>query len=136
MTDISVSATTRRRAPSRLWLAGEHGADAPLHVPYDFTTFSHENFSAGYIPNGTILGKITASKLFGPYDPAATDGRETAAAIAFNDDLIPDDKTRVVTGAAVRHCGVVVSGLPFKSGPGSLDAAARAALAGVIQWFE
>ena len=34
MTDISVSATTRRRAPSRLWLAGEHGADGDEIKPY------------------------------------------------------------------------------------------------------
>ena len=68
----------------------------------DFTTFTHANFTTkGEIPNGTILGKITASGKYGPYDPAATDGRQAAAAVAFNDNTIPANTAAVVTDAAL-----------------------------------
>lgn len=132
-TDISVSAATVRRAPGRPWLAGPHGTDLPVHVVLDFATFTHANFTAkGEIPNGTILGKITASGKFGPYEPGATDGRQAAAAVAFNDNTIPANTATVVTDAALVHCGVRVASLPIKTGPGSLDANARTALRSVV----
>lgn len=132
-TDISVSAQTVRRAPSRPWLAGPHGTDLPDHVVYDFTTFTHANFTTNkLIPNGTVLGRITASGKYGPYDPAASDGRQTAARFAFNDTSIPADTAKIVTDAALSHCGVRVAGLPIKTGPGSLDTAARTALKLVV----
>ena len=132
-TDISVSAATVRRAPGRPWLAGPHGTDLPIHVVYDFTTFTHANFTTkGEIPNGTVLGKITASGKYGPYDPGATDGRQAAAAVAFNDNTIPVNTAAVVTDAALVHCGVRVASLPIKTGPGSLDANARTALKSVV----
>ena len=84
------------------------------------------------IPNGTVLGRITATGKYGPYDPGATDGRQAAAAVAFNDNAIPADSAKVVTDAALVHCGVRVASLPIKTGPGSLDANARTALRSVV----
>ena len=125
-TDISVSTDTLRRGTSRAWLAGPHGADLPKHAVYDFNLFAHANFTAlGYIPNGTLLGVVTATGKVGPYSDAATDGRQTAIGWAFNDTTIPADKAKVVTDAYLPHCGVHVSGLPFKTGDGALDANAR-----------
>lgn len=132
-TDISVSGTTTRRAPSRPWLAGPHGTDLPKHAVYDFTLFNHANFTTGgLIPNGTILGIVTATGKAGPYDDTATDGRQTAAGPAVNDTSIPANTAAVVTDAYLPHCGIRVAGLPLKSGPGSLDAAGRADLKNVI----
>ena len=83
-TDISVTSTTSRRAPGRLWLGSPHGTDAPIHVTFDFATFTHANFTAtGQIQNGCLLGKITASGKYGPYDDAATDGRQTLSGFLF-----------------------------------------------------
>ena len=132
-TDISVTSTTSRRAPGRLWLGSPHGVDAPIHVTFDFATFTHANFTAtGQIQNGCLLGKITASGKYGPYDPDATDGRQAAAAVALNDNTIPANTAAVVTDAALVHCGVRVASLPIKTGPGSLDANARTDLKSVV----
>lgn len=131
-TDISVSATTRR-APSRPWLAGPHGTDLPKHAVIDFALFTHANFTTNkVIPNGTLIGIVTATGKAGPYDPAASDGRNTAVGFLFNDQDLPADTSKVLTDAILVHCGVRVSGLPFKSGPGSLDAAARTALKHIV----
>lgn len=39
----------------------------------------------GVIKKGTVLGKVTASNKYVPYDPAATDGSEEAVCIVDND---------------------------------------------------
>lgn len=132
-TDISVSTDTVRRASGRPWLAGPHGTDLPIHVTFDFTKFTHANFTTkGEIPNGCVLGIVTATGKYGPYEPGATDGRQTAAALAFNDNTIPANTSAVITDAALVHCGVRVAGLPIKTGPGALDANARTALKNVV----
>src|SRR3546814_3681428 len=35
------------------------------------------------IPSGQVLGVVTASGQYAPYNPAATDGTETAAAVLY-----------------------------------------------------
>ena len=48
----------------------------------------------GYLVKGTVLGKYTSGPnidKYGPYDPAATDGRETARCILDNDHDTTDD---------------------------------------------
>lgn len=133
MTDITVTNRGSVFAPSRAWLAEKHGTDLPKHVTYDFTTFTHANFTTDkMIPSGTILGVITATGKYGPYDSSAADGRQTAARIEMNWVPIPEDKTKVITGAALEHCGVRVPALPLKTGPGSLDAKARTDLKHVV----
>lgn len=132
-TDISVTSTTSRRAPGRLWLGSPHGVDAPIHVTFDFATFTHANFTAtGQIQNGCLLGKITASEKYGPYDDTATDGRQTAVCALYDDQAIPTDTSRVITSAAVPHFQCITAGLPYKTGPGALDANARVDLRMVI----
>lgn len=128
-TDISVTSRSRR-APSRMWLASPQGTEEPKHAVLDFTKFNHANFTAtGDIRNGCVLGLITATGKYGPYEPGATDGRQKAAGFVFNDNAIPADAANaVVTDAFLERCSVRVSGLPYKTGPGSLDAAARTAL--------
>lgn len=133
-TDISVSSATVRRAPSRMWLGSPQGTEEPKHAVLDFTLFTHANFTTtGTIANGCVIGQVTATGKYGPYDPAATDGRQTAAGFVFNDNPIPvNAATAVVTDAFLERCSVRVSGLPYKSGPGALDAAARKALTHVV----
>ena len=100
---------------------------------FDFATFTHANFTAeGYIKNGCLLGKITASGKYGPYDDTATDGRQTAVCALYDDEALPTDTTRVVTSAAVPHFQCITAGLPYKTGPGSLDANGRVDLRLVI----
>lgn len=44
-----------------------------------FTAAQH--YPNGFIPSGTVLGKVTASGKLGPYLDAASDGRQTAVGI-------------------------------------------------------
>jgi hypothetical protein len=86
----------------------------------------------GYIPSGTAIGKVTATGLFGPYDPNASDGRQTAYGFLF-DDLAAirfDGSTasQIPTGAVVNDAVVSLSHLPVQSGPGSIDSGGQTAL--------
>lgn len=143
MTDISV-VTTAYQAEKRSWLLSPHGAEDESTNPSitldisKFTAGTH--YPNGYIPSGTIVSKVTATGLWGPYDSTAVDGRQT----------VGDDKIGILFGAitVVRWNGVaatkvggaiVVHGfinipkLPFSSGAGALDATAQSALR--LCWF-
>lgn len=58
---------------------------------------------AGVVSPGTVLGKITASGKYKPYDDSYTDGAETADAINFYeiDATSADVKTTAITRFAV-----------------------------------
>lgn len=61
---------------------------------------------------GQVLVPITASGKYGPYDPAASDGRETAPA---RDTTFIVNETIVETEAKSDHPPVLFGGLCFKS---------------------
>lgn len=66
------------------------------------------------LPAGTIIGRITESKKFGPWDPDAEDGREVPLyMIAEEVDVTIGDK--VVT--AFDHGRVIVERLPYEEIP-------------------
>ena len=127
MTEISVS-TVSYQAEKRPWLLSEHGTrpgenpgatlDAALFVPAT-------HYPNGYIPSGIVLGKVTASGLFGPYDTAALDGRQTAAGLLFG-SLRVSSATAKVGGALVLTGFVKTTRLPFQSGTGALGAGGAA----------
>lgn len=53
---------------------------------------------SGKLLSGSVLGQITASKKWGPYDPTATDGTENAAAILYEGcDATTADAKRTLT---------------------------------------
>lgn len=114
-----------------------------LEVPYvgggtlDVSTFNQaQHFPNGFIPSGTVLGKVTATGFLAPYLGTATNGSQTAvgilrgsvSAIQLNGTL----KAKV--GVAVLEAwGVVsVARLPFTASNaaagGYVDAAAETAL--------
>lgn len=53
---------------------------------------------SGKIKSGSVLGKVTASGKYKPYDPAATDGSQTAIALALNNIDVPEDADLVDVG--------------------------------------
>ncbi len=63
--------------PVARFLASEHGTEA--RVPITIASGS------GNLSAGTVLGKITATGKYGPYDDSATDGRQTAVGILGED---------------------------------------------------
>jgi head decoration protein D len=87
-----------------------------------------------------VLGKVTSGGKYGPYLDAASDGRQTAVGIAFNDVTVyaPGTST-LLTAVAVPiliHGFVNAANLPFTSGNaaagGYLDANGQADLKNVI----
>lgn len=125
MTDISVS-TTVSQVEDRQWLASPHGTGPGENpsVTLSVAAFTEaDHYENGYVPSGTVLGKITASGLYGPYDPAAVDGTEVAAGILYG-SLQVKDKVKV-GGSIVVHGFVTESKLPLSGVTGELDAAAK-----------
>lgn len=92
------------------------------------------HYPNGYIPSGLVLGKISASGLYGPYDNGAGDGRETAAGLLFSSlraiDTATGNPLAKVGGALFVHGFVNEAKLPAQSG---LDAAAKTDLK-LINW--
>ena len=58
---------------------------------------------------GQLLGRVTASNKYAPYNSGASDGTEVARAICLRDEVIAADATRevYVNGTEVRAGGLV-----------------------------
>lgn len=127
-TDMTVVGGGGFSAEDRSWLRGENGTNNDLNVPLDFTTFTGANFDTGLVKSGCVLGRITATGKHGPYDPGASDGRATAVCHLHSSFSLPTDRTKVASAAGVVHGNVATHRLPYQSGAGALDSAAREAL--------
>jgi hypothetical protein len=130
MTDISVE-SKEYQTDARQWLltelVGHQQSVATTFGVLNFALFDAEDhYPNGYIPSGTVLGRVTTGGRLGPYDDAASDGRQTAVGHLYNAITVPADTARKVA-AAVIDCFAVIdeSKLPTNHG---LDAAARADL--------
>ncbi|WP_228973392.1 head decoration protein [Streptomyces sp. DH12] len=110
----------------RDWLGSAHGTDAPVSVTLDVTKFtSGTHYPGGFIKSGIPLGKVTATGLYGPYDNAATDGREVCVGFLFT---AQDVNARGVTstkavGSMLLHCFIREAKLPV-----AIDSAGKADL--------
>ncbi|MDP2262674.1 MAG: head decoration protein [Hydrogenophaga sp.] len=74
------------------------------------------------LPPGQVLGKITASGKFVPYNNAASNGSEVAAAILYAPLEAATGDTKATVH--VRHCEVVGAMLTGIDAPGKVDLAA------------
>lgn len=117
---------------NRAWLGSQHGTQSNRSITIDASLFTAgTHYPDGVIPSGILVAEVGTSGIFGPYDAAATDGRETPAGHLFN-------SIKVATGAKnigaplFWHGAVVESKLPGAAG---VDAAAKTALAGKITYF-
>ena len=85
MTDFSVTSRATGENQDTRWRASSHGEDSARPGQLDPTKFAagtHYNLNGradNVVPSGVAVGEITATKLYGPYDAAATDGREKLA---------------------------------------------------------
>lgn len=121
--DISLQSTSYQ-VGDRRWLLAE--PDVKINVTLDISKFtSGTHYPNGYIPSGTVLGIVTTGGLAGPYDDAASDGRQTAYGILYGDvRAVRQNGTTAtkVSASAVVYDAVVSKGkLPFQSGTGSAD---------------
>lgn len=129
-TDISIQSTTYQ-VENRQWLLAE--PDVKINVTLDISKFTQAtHFPNGFIPSGTVLGKVTATGLYGPYTSGASDGTQTAAAILYSSCravyLDGTLATKVGSGGVVYDAMVSLGKLPFQSGAGSIDSAGQTAL--------
>lgn len=126
--DLSVR-TSSYSVEDRSWLGSAHGTEATRSITLNLSTFTaNTHYPTGYLKSGTLLGRITATGLYGPYNDSATDGRQTAAGILFNS--IPMATGGTNPSAPLMEHGVVVEAkLPTNSG---VDTAGKTDLAGRI----
>lgn len=120
MTDISVQ-TTSYQVENRSWLLGPHGTESGTtpSITLDVSAFTAAtHYPNGYFPSGIVLGVITATGLYGPYDDTAVDGRAVAAGILFNSPKVPNvaDTTKDVGAAMLVHGFVKIAKLPIANG--------------------
>lgn len=120
MTDISVQ-TTSYQVENRSWLLSPHGTEPGTtpSITLDVSAFTAAtHYPNGYFPSGIVLGVITASGLYGPYDDTAVDGRQTAAGILFGSVKVPNtaDTNKDVGAAMLVHGFVKIAKLPIANG--------------------
>ncbi|XUM00255.1 head decoration protein [Streptomyces venezuelae ATCC 10712] len=97
--------TTQRSVTANIeWLGGRHGTDDTDTITLDITRFTsgtHYVLSTdtsqpySLFKSGVPVGKITASGLYGPFDKAATDGRQVLAGFVVAETLFAPTATRV-----------------------------------------
>lgn len=136
--DIAVRSSAFEGNEDRRWTATRKGYDTCRSITLDVSTFLAAHISAkGAIPSGTVLGKITATGKYGPYDDAATDGRQVAAGFLFNTTIVGKDgsatdlSTAADVGAPLFWEGnVIEANLPTFAGTvlGEIDTNAKADL--------
>lgn len=108
------------------WLVNGQG-DFLRTVTIDITTFTKDEYfsstdpkaTVAYLRSGIPLARITATGLYGPYDPTAKDGRQTQVA-GFLDSMVLIEYTRsglkaVKDAASMRYsCHINNDELPVK----------------------
>lgn len=68
------------------WLGSELGTQSGRSVTLHTAAFTAGTHAPnGYYPSGLPLGRITASGLYGPYKPGATDGTQNLAGFLLGD---------------------------------------------------
>lgn len=106
------------------WIRRREGLDDMQSVTLDLTTFVlATHYPNGFIPSGIVLGKITATGLYGPYAPADATGREVARGFLFGAiDMTAVPATNRSVGALFWRGTIREARLPTNHG---LDAAAK-----------
>lgn len=111
---------------SKEWLGSAHGTNNADPVTLD-ATLMRAVFTDGNVPSGVVVGRVTTSGRYGPYNNAAVDGREVARGHLLNPIKV---KTGQNAGAAMlRHGHVFEARLPTNHG---LDAPAKVELSQFI----
>jgi hypothetical protein len=130
MTDISVRTQTYQ-SENRSWTIGKHGHDETIPGTLDVSILTAAtHYPTGWVPSGLVVGIITTSGLYGPYDDTAVDGRQTAAGLLFSSVAVPNlaDLTKDVGIAVLVHGFVKIARLPIANGAtgrGYIDAAGQ-----------
>jgi len=130
MTDISVSKTSFQ-VEKLSWLLDRGGWEQES-ITLDISAFTPAtHYPNGFIPSSVPLGQITATKLYGPYDDTATDGRQVFRGHLGTSTKVPNPAdTTKDAGAPLLFAGVVKESKLFLP----IDAAGKADVAGWIRY--
>lgn len=112
MSDFQITTSATGVKQDTRWRISAHGEDSARPGQLDITTLSAGHKVDGRAPSGLALGQITASKLYGPYDPDATDGRETLAGYLNDNEGVEVPAGSKPTIAVLKHGIVKASVLP------------------------
>ncbi len=94
------------------WLASAHGTDVARSGTLDVSTLTENtHYPNGYLPAGTPVGQIEATKRFGIYNNSATDGRGVGFGFTLEPVKVTGDNNVVV--AVLWHGAVNQDNLPF-----------------------
>lgn len=106
------------------WIRRREGLDDMPSITLDLTTFVlATHYPDGFIRSGTVLGKITATGLYGPYATGALDGRQAARGFLGGAvDMTSVPATNKSVSALFWRGTIKESRLPLNHG---LDAAAK-----------
>ncbi|WP_128803057.1 MULTISPECIES: head decoration protein [unclassified Streptomyces] len=116
--------TSTSYTADRAWLGALHGTDSVETITLDISKLTAGTHTAAStdtaqpysrVLSGVPVGKITASGLYGAFDPAATDGRQMLAGFVFAEVLFAPTATKLP--AALLWHGVVVAAKV----PGGID---------------
>jgi hypothetical protein len=112
------------------WLAANHGTDFARSITLDSSAFTPNTHAPnGFYPSGLALGKITATGLYGPYTPAASDGTDVLAGFLLTPTKAAAVNTTDVGAALFEHGRVVEANLPI-----AIDANGKADVAKTISF--
>lgn len=120
--------TTSYQGDDQRWIGSPHGTDHARSITLSLSTFTKAtHFPDDYIRSGMPLGRITTSGLYGPYNDAATDGRQALVGFLFTPIAVAPGSTTDPIAALLEHGRVVEAFLPLP-----VDAAGKADVAGRI----
>lgn len=110
------------------WLGSAHGTETGEPVTLQANLFTlGTHYPDGFLKSGIVLGKVTATGLYGPYSDAAVDGRTVAVGILLASVQLPTtvDANTKPQGSMIRHGIVVESKLIGIDANGKTDLAGR-----------
>jgi hypothetical protein len=128
--DISLQPVETWTADNRDWLGSADGTEFTQTITLDPALFTASiHFPNGYVPSGVVLGLNSTTGFYGPYDDAASDGRQTARGFLFSNCKMRTGGPKI--GAAIHWRGVIrASRLPLATTvTGGLDANGKTDLA-------
>lgn len=75
--NLNPTSTTYVKPEDHSWLRSQADTQFGISITLAAASFDSGDFAGLIIRSGTLLGKITASGLYGPYDSGASDGTQT-----------------------------------------------------------
>ena len=131
MSNITPRTTFKVVADDHAWIYADQSEQRGLaSVTLDLSKFTKAtHYPDNYIPSGVPLGKVTATGKYGPYDNAASDGRETC--VGFLRYLVNDP----TDANAFASLWFGVGAIQENELPVTIDTAGKADLAAWFKFF-